>query len=73
MPTEDDIDFYDKDSRYSYTRKEIIKILDAGDTPLMDIPSAAWFRANQKKGGKIKAKTSKYSKGGGVRKSKYSL
>ena len=64
------IDFYDKDSRYSYTRKEIIKILDAGDTPLMDIPSAAWFRANQKKGGKVK---SKYSKGGGVRKSKYSL
>ena len=73
MPTETDIDFYDKDSRYSYTRDEIIKILDAGDTPLMDIPSAAWFRANQKKGGKIKAKTSKYSKGGGVRKSKYSL
>ena len=60
MPTETDIDFYDKDSRYSYTRDEIIKILDAGDTPLMDIPSAAWFRA-------------KYSKGGGVRSSKYKL
>jgi len=50
MATETDIDFYDKDSRYSYTRAEIIKILDAGETPLMDIPSAAWFRANAKKG-----------------------
>ena len=33
----------------------------------------SYFPTGRKKGGKIKAKASKYSKGGGVRKSKYSL
>ena len=33
----------------------------------------SYFPTGRKKGGKIKAKTSKYAKGGGVRKSKYSL
>jgi hypothetical protein len=33
----------------------------------------SYFPTGRKKGGKIKAKASKYAKGGGVRKSKYSL
>ena len=55
-----------------YSRIEIKKLLEEGDWPLFDIPSSQWFKihgSKKRKGGSV----SKYSKGGGVRKSKYKL
>ena len=68
------------DPKFSYSEDDLVrelKIDPTGGSILPDMPSSQWFKINSptkdKKGGKVKAKTSKYSKGGGVRKSKYSL
>ena len=71
-----DIGKYLSAPKCSYSEDDLVRELEidpTGGSIFPDIPSGAWLKSNRptkdKKGGSV----SKYSKGGGVRKSKYNL